>query len=107
MIVLDLHEAITVRENRDFLGSSLIYTILDDIAELFLDMHTATQERTLCSEPFNFFGPGPLGSINNVVASTLGIPTITVETYRAYVLERRVEDQLAIVGYVLRYYGLV
>ena len=37
----------------------------------------------------------------------LGIPTITVETYRGYELERRIGDQLDIVEYVLRYYGLI
>lgn len=36
-----------------------------------------------------------------------GIPTITVETYRGYELERRIGDQLDIVEYVLRYYGLI
>lgn len=106
-IVLDLHEALAVGENKDFLGSSLIYTTLDGITELFLNLHGATQDRSLCSEPYSFLAPGPVGSINNAVASGLGVPVITVETYRAYVLERRVEDQLAVVGYVLRHYGLV
>lgn len=105
-LLLDLHEARVIQENRDFLGSSIIYTTLDGIDDLFLEMHQATQDRKLCSEPFNFFGPGPIGSINNTVATNLAIPAITVETYRGYVLERRVEDQLAILGYVLNYYGM-
>ena len=105
--VFDLHEAITSMENRDFLGSSLIYTDLTKMDELFLDMYLATQAGELCSEPFNYFGPGPLGSVNNVITTELGIPVITVETYRVYALERRIEDQMAVVGYTLRYYGLV
>lgn len=105
--IFDLHEAITSMENRDFLGSSLIYTDLSDMSDLFLDMYLATQDGELCSEPFNFFGPGPVGSVNNVLTTELKTPVITVETYRVYALERRIEDQLAIVGYTLRHFGLV
>lgn len=106
-LVLDHHEARNVKTDSDFLGSSLIYTTLDGMEDLFLNMYQATQDRTLCSEPFKFYSPGPAGSINNVVAANLKIPVITVETYRGYVMERRIEDHLAIVGYVLRYYGMV
>lgn len=102
-LVMDLHEARTQATNRDFLGSSLIYTTLDGIDDMFLDMHLATQQGELCAEPFNFFGPGPIGSLNNTVATNLKIPVITVETYRAYQLERRVEEQLAVLGYVFNY----
>ena len=105
--VFDLHEAIVVAQNRDFLGSSLIYTDLAGMETMFLDLYMATQTRELCSMPFNYHGPSPAGSINSTITKELGIPTITVETYRAFVLERRIEDQMALVGYVLRYYGLV
>ena len=107
VVVLDHHEARTVKENRDFLGSSLIYTTLDGMEDMFMDMYLATQNGELCAEPFKFYGPGPIGSMNNVVATNLNIPVITVETYRGYALERRVEEHLAIAGYVLRYYGMV
>lgn len=107
VLVLDHHEARIVKTDSDFLGSSLIYTTLDGIEDLFLNMHQATQDRELCAGPFNFFSPGPIGSINNVVATNLKIPVITVETYRGYVLERRIEEHMAIVGYVLRYYEMV
>ncbi|MDR7870236.1 MAG: succinylglutamate desuccinylase/aspartoacylase family protein [Tissierellaceae bacterium] len=106
-VVLDHHEARTVKSNRDFLGSSLIYTTLDGMEDMFMDMYLATQSGELCAEPFKFYGPGPLGSMNNVVATNLKIPVITVETYRGYALERRLEEHLAIAGYVLRYYGMV
>lgn len=107
IIVLDHHEARVVKSDRDFLGSSFIYTTLDGMEEMFMDMYLATQNGELCAEPFKFFGPGPIGSMNNVVATNLNIPVITIETYRGYALERRVEEHLAIAGYVLRYYGMV
>jgi len=106
-LVMDLHEAIVSEIDRDFLGSSLIYTSLNGIEDLFMDMLLATMTGELCSEPYNFFGPGPAGSINNTVTNELGIPVITVETYRAYQIERRVTDQLAILGFVLRYYSMI
>jgi len=106
-LVLDLHEAISNVPENDFLGSSIIFTSLDGIADLFMDMYFATQMDELCSEPFNYFGPGPIGSINNTVTNKLGIPVITMETYRAYPLERRVMDHLALVGYVLKYISIV
>jgi len=106
-LVLDLHEAINNDPYSDFLGSSIIFSSLDGITDLFMDMYFATQLDELCSEPFNYFGPGPIGSINNTVTNNLGIPVITMETYRAYPLERRVMDHLALVGYVLKYIGMV
>jgi len=106
-LVLDLHEAINNDPNSDFLGSSIIFTSLDKITELFMDMYFATQMDELCSEPYNYFAPGPIGSINNTVTNNLGIPVLTLETYRAYPLERRVMDHLALTGYVLRYMGLI
>lgn len=107
VFLFDLHEARANAENRDFLGSSLIYTSLDKMDDLYLDMLLATETGELCSERFNFFGPGPIGSINNTVTTDLGIPTITVETYRGYELKRRIGDQLDLVEYVLTYYGML
>ena len=107
VFLFDLHEARANAENKDFLGSSLIYTDLSEMSDMYLEMLMATESGELCSERFNFYGPGPIGSINNTVTTQLGIPTITVETYRGYELERRIGDQLDIVEYVLRYYGLI
>lgn len=108
VFLFDLHEARPVsNENYDFLGSSLIYTSLDKMCDLYLDLLLATQTGQVGSEPFHFFAPGPIGSLNNTVTTTLGIPTITVETYRGYPLERRISDQLDIVEYVLNYYGML
>lgn len=106
VFLLDLHEARSNRENSDFLGSSLIYTSLDNMSDMYLELLLATETEGFCSERFNFFAPGPVGSINNVVTTQLEIPTITLETYRGYPLERRIGDQLAITEFILQYYGL-
>jgi hypothetical protein len=93
-MVFDLHEARSTGERGDFLGSSLIYTTLDGISDMFMDMLFATQIGDLCSEAFSYNSPGPNGSINSTVANTLGIPVITVETFRGYELSRRMGDHL-------------
>lgn len=106
--VLDLHEARTNQEGRDFLGNSLIYTSLDGMDELFMDMILTSQtSEELTKVPFDYFAPGPKGSVNHTVSTALSVPVITVETYRGRELFDRVGDQLAIVQHVLRHYGLV
>lgn len=107
IFVFDLHEARVNSANYDFLGSSLIYTSLDGMEDMYLDLLLASESGEICSERFNFYAPGPVGSLNNTVTNELGIPTITVETYRGYPLERRISDQLDIVEYVLTYYGML
>ena len=107
IFVFDLHEARVNSENYDFLGSSLIYTSLDGMEDMYLDLLLATESGAICSERFNFYAPGPAGSLNYSVTTDLGIPTITIETYRGYPLERRISDQLDIVEYVLTYYGML
>lgn len=104
--VFDLHEARSTGEKADFLGSSLIYTTLDGIDELFMDLLFATQTGEICSEPFSYNSPGPNGSINSTVGNLLKIPIVTVETFRGYAMSRRIADQLSIVNYVLEYYKM-
>ena len=104
--LFDLHEAIIYTEGRDFLGSSLIFTDLEKMGDMFFDLLFATQDGELCSVPFGYNGPGPIGSINNTVTTNLGIPTITVETFRGFDIYQRVSDQLDIVEYVLKYKGM-
>lgn len=101
--LFDLHEAIIYTEGRDFLGSSLIFTDLEKMGDMFFDLLFATQDGELCSGPFGYNGPGPVGSINNTVTTELGIPSITVETFRGFEIHQRVSDQLDIVEYVLAY----
>lgn len=107
VFLFDLHEARYNAENRDFLGSSLIYTSLDKMEDMYLELLIATETGEICSERYNFYAPGPVGSVNSTVTTGLGIPVVTVETYRGYPLERRIGDQLDIVQYVLTYYGLL
>ncbi len=106
-ILLDLHEAIVFTGGRDFLGSSLIYSSLSGMEDLFFDLLFATQDGEVTSRPFTHNGPGPAGSMNRTVTEQLGVPTITVETFRGFPMERRVSDQLRIVAYVLRYKGML
>lgn len=105
--VFDLHEARIVKEGRDFLGSTLIFTDLGDKMTMLVDMILETQMGTLCGQQFDYLGPGPKGSVNYTVSTELSIPVITVETFRGYQMEHRISDQLDIVQYVLRDYGLV
>ena len=104
--VFDLHEARVVKSSRDFLGSSLIFSSLDGMEDMFMDMVMETELGNLCSEPFKFYSPGPAGSVNRTITEQLHIPTVTVETFRGYQMERRIGDQLAVVQYVLQHYGL-
>lgn len=106
-LVLDLHEAIVYTDSRDFLGSTLIFTDLAGMEELFFDTLTATQLGEICEGEFGYTGPSPDGSINATVTTQLGIPTITVETFRGYRMERRVGEQLDIVYYILAYKGML
>lgn len=107
VFVFDLHEASVVQEGRDYLGSSLIFTDVTLFDELFFDLLWATEDGEVCSRPFNYYSPGPDGSVNNTVTKGLGIPAMTVETFRGYPMENRISDQLDIVQYVLHYYGMV
>jgi len=104
--VFDLHEARIVEEGRDYLGSSLIFTDVTLFDELFFNLLWATEDGEICSRPFNYYAPGPDGSINQTVTTQLSIPTLTVETFRGYPMENRISDQLDVVQYVLRYYGM-
>ena len=105
--VFDLHEAIVYTEGRDFLGSTYIFSDLDLMADLFFDLLWATEDGEICHNAFSYTGPGPAGSINRTVTEELGIPVITVETFRGFDIKRRVYDQLDTVQYVLNYYGMV
>ena len=105
--VFDLHEAIVYTEGRDFLGSTYIFSNLDLMADLFFDLLWATEDGDVCHNAFSYTGPGPAGSINRTVTEELGIPVITVETFRGFDIKRRVYDQLDTVQFVLEYYGMV
>ncbi len=105
-IVLDLHEAILLNNNGDFLGSKYIFTDLTGMEDLFLDLVMATEDGEICHNEFGVNGPGPVGSVNAQVTRGLSIPTITVETFRGYDMERRVCDQLDTIQFVLSHLGM-
>ena len=105
--VFDLHEAVIVQGGRDYLGSSIIYSDMDLFGDLIIDLVLASQEGEICTKPFNFYSPGPAGSINRTITEGLRIPVMTVETFRGYQMRDRISDQLDVVQYVLRSYGLV
>ncbi len=105
-LVLDLHEAETENGSKDDLGNSLICLSIETTGDLVLDLMTASQQGQIGSGPLTLYGSPPPGSINRVVTEALGIPVITVETSREEPLERRIENHLEIVGYILDYYGL-
>lgn len=105
-LVLDLHEAIVLTQDRDFLGSTYIFTELDGIEDLFFELLVATEEGRICHNEFGFTGPGPAGSVNAEVTRNLRIPTITVETFRDFEIGRRVYDQLDTIQFVLDFMGM-
>ncbi|MGN1164383.1 MAG: succinylglutamate desuccinylase/aspartoacylase family protein [Candidatus Ornithospirochaeta sp.] len=106
-LVLDLHEAILYTSERDFLGSTYIFSNLDGMEDLFFSLLWATEDGEICHNDFGYNGPGPKGSINRSVTDGLGIPTITVETFRGFDIRRRVYDQLDTVQYILQWHGMV
>lgn len=105
-LVLDLHEAIVVSKSREFLGSTYIFTTLDGIDMLMFDLLAATEDGDICHNAFSATGPGPAGSLNSTVSNHLGIPVITVETFRGFDIHRRIYDQIDTIQFILEYYGM-
>lgn len=105
-LVLDLHEAIVVSKSREFLGSTYIFTTLDGIDMLMFDLLAATEDGDICHNAFSATGPGPAGSLNSTVSNVLGIPVITVETFRGFDIYRRIYDQLDTIQFILEYYEM-
>ena len=105
-LVLDLHEAIVVSKSREFLGSTYIFTTLEDIDMLMFDLLAATEDGDICHNAFSATGPGPAGSLNSTVSNHLGIPVITVETFRGFDIHRRIYDQLDTIQFILGYYEM-
>lgn len=106
-LVLDLHEAAYYGEHREFLGNKLIFTRLDGAEDLFFDLLSAYENKTLGHYPFNFVSPGVKGSLNQSVSENAGIPVITVETFRGFPVSHRICDQADIVWFCLKSFGMV
>ena len=60
----------------------------------------------LMQTAFTLYGSPPSGSINRTVTDELGIPVITVETFRGDEMEVRIEKHLEVTDFVLTYCGL-
>lgn len=105
-LVLDFHEAVSGTESRDALGNSIICQSLEETGELVLEILTESEKGSFGEVPFTLYGSPPPGSINRVVTEELGIPVITVETYREEELECRIEKQLALARFILEYLGI-
>lgn len=105
-LVLDLHEA-EEKRGRDLLADSLICESLEETGELILTMLEESGKEESSLPKLTLYGSPPPGSINRVVAETLGIPVITLETDRSEKLETRIYKQNSIVEYILKSYGIL
>jgi len=105
-IVLDLHETRGPQENapeRDDLRNSIIVNDVSPIGELIW----ALTVDGVSGEALTLLGSPPEGSVNRTVSEQLGIPVITLETWRTEPLSARVARQIAFTEAVLRFYGLL
>ena len=104
-LVLDLHEAVEA-ESGDALGNTLICQSLDSIGDLVLTILSESEQGRLGNGAFTLYGSPPPGSINRIVTEELNIPVITIETFRGEKLDQRIENQLAMVEFILTDYGM-
>lgn len=106
-LVLDLHEAILHTNGQDNLGNSLICQDMEPVADLVLALLSDSGSGMLpLSEPLTLYGSPPQGSLNRTVTEELGIPVLTVETFREEALGQRVANQLQIAEYTLMWYNM-
>ncbi|MCR5826594.1 MAG: succinylglutamate desuccinylase/aspartoacylase family protein, partial [Oscillospiraceae bacterium] len=101
-LVLDLHETKGPQASapeRDDLRGSVIVCDVAPVADLIWDL-TVDGAWTLLGSP-------PAGSINRTVSEELGIPVLTLETWRADALSVRVAQQLRFVRAVLDFCGVL
>lgn len=105
-LVLDLHEAREHQGERDSLGNSVIVQSLDGMEDLVMNILLDSGDGSLCDSPLDLFSSPPEGSLNRTMTLELGIPTLTVETAREEELERRVDNQLELVDYILKFYEM-
>ena len=101
-LVLDLHETKGPQADapeRDDLRNAIIVYDVAPIADLVWEL-AAEGELTLLGSP-------PEGSVNRTVSAELGIPVITLETWRGEELSLRVARQLRFAEDVLRFYGML
>lgn len=105
-LVLDLHETKGPQASapeRDDLRNTVI---VSDVAPIG-DLIWALTVEDAAGVPLELLGSPPAGSVNCEVSAGLGIPVITLETWRGEELSARVARQLAFAEAVLRFYGMV
>lgn len=105
-LVLDLHEARGERADWDDLSNSVIVQNVEPVGDLIWELLLAAENGELGGAPLQLLGGPPEGSLNRTVSERLSIPVVTVETWRGEELAARVARQLAIVEFVLDYYGM-
>lgn len=106
-LVLDLHEAILHTNGQDNLGNSVICQDMAPVADLVLGLLSDSKSGALpLTRPLTLYGSPPEGSLNRTVTLELGIPVLTVETFREEALNLRVANQLRIAEYVLMWYNM-
>lgn len=105
-LLIDLHEAAFYGGSRAFLGQTLILGQIDGIEEPLFQLMAQMEEPGLWSRPFSLEGPGIPDSLNSAAAAK-GLPVFTVETFRGYALEDRVEDQLRVVQHFLKGFDMI
>ena len=101
-LLLDLHETKGPQESapeRDDLRNAVIVNDVAQISDLVWEL-TVEGDLTLMGSP-------PAGSINRTVSEQLGIPAITLETWRGEALKERVARQIRFVEKVLTFYGML
>ena len=101
-LLLDLHETKGPQESapeRDDLRNTVIVYDMAPVGDLVWEL-TVEGDLTLMGSP-------PAGSINRTVSEQLGIPAITLETWRGEALRERVERQIRFVREVLTFYGML
>ena len=101
-LLLDLHETKGPQESapeRDDLRNAVIVNDVAQISDLVWEL-TVEGDLTLMGSP-------PEGSVNRTVSEQLGIPAITLETWRGEALKERVARQIRFVEKVLTFYGML
>ncbi len=101
-LLIDLHETKGPQESapeRDDLRNAVIVNDVAQISDLVWEL-TVEGDLTLMGSP-------PEGSVNRAVSEQLGIPAVTLETWRGEVLKERVARQIRFVEKVLTFYGML
>lgn len=104
VLVVDMHEAAYAAAGYDFLGQKLILGSSEGTEQMVFEL---LEQGVPAQRPFGLEGPGIRYSLNDAVSNTLGIPSLTIETFRGYPLETRVADQLRILRFILSWYDMI